>query len=312
MKGIVHKYDKIIIGATFESLLYALFTRTPVFYVVPKIPSEFESVAIGTNYNFIGILAELKDTYTNQGLKLTRPQKQLIWDRLVFLLSMLGLLQNSNLQSIRIEDKIVKLSTQNSRLITLEVDKILLFDDEKVEGLEEPIIENNRYIIKDYVQFNNLKFMKENYDVIYTDYDTVNQIWFIPPSNNLRAKDGCLISYAQSPEDVRDYEMKFILKEQFKKFNMKGKENGFQPNGNKKYRPVGYTFTHRTVEKEKCNVYQDTDIIKFMNYTSEEILMMFEKIQYREYMLCRKLSKMSTQRRKSLTLRGSYQLREKP
>lgn len=312
MKGIIHKYHTIIIGATIESLLYALFTRTPVFYVVPKIPSEFESVTIGTNYNFIGILAELKDTYSNQDLKLTRPQKQIIWDRLVFLLSMLGLIQSSNLQAIRIEDKIVKLSTQNSKLITLEVDKILLFDDEKIEGLDPPIIENKNYIIKDYVQFNNLKFMNQEYDVIYTGYDTVNQIWFTPPSNNLRAKDGCLISYAESTDDVKDYEIKFILKEQFKKYNLKGKENGFQPNGNKKHRPVGYTLTHRTVEKEKCNVYQDTNIIKFMNYSCEEILMMFEKIQYREYMLCRKLLKMSTQRRKSLILRGSYQLRVKP
>ena len=316
MKGIVHKYDKIIIGATFESLLYAAYTKTPVFYVVPKIPTIFDSVSIGQNYKFINVFAELHQLETNKGTILTRPQKELLWGRLVFLLSIRGLLPASKLQSIRIEDGVVKLTTENSRLITLEANQILLFDDEGVEGLPEPTVVNDRYIVKDYVQFDKLKFINKSYDLIYTDYEYVNQIWFLPPSSKKRLHDGCLISYCNSlkevQDDLTDYNIKFILKEQFDKYNMKGCENGIAPSGSKKYRPVSYFFLNRVIEKEKPNVFENVDNIKFMSLTADEIIGIFGRFPTLEYVLCDKLSKISLQRRKSLTLRGSYRLRVKP
>lgn len=315
MKGLVHKYDKIIIGATFESLLYALYTKTPVFYVVPKIPTEFDSVTIGSNYKIVSILPELKDVVSNYNETLIRPQKNVIWGRLVFLLSMLGLMPSTNLQSIRIEENLVKLTTQNSRLITLETNEILLFDDEGIEGLDPPIVEKTKYIIKDYVEFNNLKFLDKIYNVIYTDYTIANQIWFLESKTLIRDYDGCIVSFCSDlkelEENLTDYNIKFILKEQFKKYNLKGKENGYNPNGNKKHRPVAYTFLNRVIEKENCNIYEDTKYVKFINYSSQEIMMMFEKIPYREYMLCRKLLRISLQRRKSRTSRASYRLQEK-
>ena len=316
MKGLIHKYDKIIIGATFESLLYAAYTKTPVFYVVPKIPTIFDSVTIGQNYKFINVFSELKEIHTNKGIILTRPQKELLWGRLVFVLSIRGLLPASRSQSIRIEDNIVKLTTENSRLITLEAKEILIFDDEGIEGLPEPVIVNNRYIVKDYVQFDKLKFINNSYDLIYTDYEYVNQIWFLPPSSKKRLHDGCLISYCNSlkevQDDLTDYNIKFILKEQFDKYNMKGCENGIAPSGSKKYRPVSYSFLDRIVEKEKSNVFENVDNIKFMSLTADEIIGIFGRFPILEYVLCDKLSKISLQRRKSHTLRGSYQLRVKP
>jgi len=316
MKGIVHKYDQVIVGATFESLLYALFTNTPVLYVVPKEPTEFDTVPIGIDFKFLQTYSEITDIDTNQGKKLIRPQKNYIWGRLVFLLSLRGLLPATNLQSIRIEDNIIKLSTASSKLITVEANKILLFDDEGIEGLDKPIVENTRYIVKDYIEFNDMRFTDKEYDVIYTDYEFVNQIWFIPPSNLNRDKDGCLISYCESLKDLQDnltdYNIKFILKEQFKKHKMIGRDNGIAPSGKQKYRPVRYTFVNRIVEKEKSNIYEDTEYIKFMNLSVYEITSMFvNKIPLKEYYICRKLSKISLQRRRSHTLRVSSQLQVK-
>jgi hypothetical protein len=316
MKGIVHKYDTIIIGATIESLLYALYTKTPVFYVVPKVPTVFDSLTIGQDYKFLKIFSELEDLETNNGTILTRPQKEILWGRLVFVLSLHGLLPISNLQSIRLDDGIIKLSTQNSRLIKLEAKQILLFDDEGVEGLPEPTIVNNRYIVKDFVEFNKLKFMDKSYDLIYTEYDCVNQIWFLPPSNEKRLKDGCLISYCNSAKEVQDdltdYNIKFILKEQFEKYNMKGCENGIAPSGAKKYRPVAYSFVSRVVQKEKPNVFKNTDNIKFMSLTLDEIIGIFGRLPILEYMLCNRLLKTSLQSRKSRTLRVLSQSQVKP
>lgn len=296
--------------------MYALFTRTPVVYVVPKVPTTFDTVTIGTSYKILKIFPELVEIVSNKNKELTRPQKELIWGRLVFLLSILGLMPASNLQAIRIEDNIVKLTTENSRLITLEVDKILLFDDDGIEGLDLPLVENTRYVVKDFIQFNNLKFMDKEYDVIYTDYDTVNQIWFLKSKDKRRKYDGCLVSYCENLKDLQDnltdYNIKFILKEQFKEYNLKGRENGYADSGRQKHRPVTYKFTERIVQKEKCNVYQNTQYLTFMNYSVQEIMIMFDKIPYREYMLCERLLKISTQRRKSRTSQGSYRLRVKP
>ena len=312
MKGLIHKHKRIIRRATLESLLYALYTKTPVFYVVPKVPTVFDSLTIGQDYRFISMFPELHELETNKETILTRPQKEMLWGRLVFVLSIRGLLPATNLQSIRIEDGLVKLSTQNSRLIKLEADEILVFDDQGVEGLPDPIVVNDRYIVKDFVEFNKLKFMDKSYDLIYTDYDYVNQIWFLPPSNEKRLKDGCLVSYCHSLRDVQDgltdYNIKFILKEQFEKYNMKGCENGFHKSGTQKYRPVAYSFVSRIVEKEKPNVFRDTNNIKFMSLTADEIIGMFGRLPILEYVLCDKLLKMSLQRRKSLTSRGLSRL----
>ena len=64
MKGLVHKHKRIIIGATLESLLYALYTKTPVFYVVPKVPTVFDNLTIGQDYRFISMFPELEELYT--------------------------------------------------------------------------------------------------------------------------------------------------------------------------------------------------------------------------------------------------------
>ena len=311
MKGTIHKHKKIIIGATLESLLYALYTKIPVFYVVPKVPTVFDSLTVGQDYRFLHVFPELHELDTNKGTILTRPQKEMLWGRLVFVLSIRGLLPATNLQSIRIDDGLVKLSTENSRLIKIEAEEILVFDDQGVEGLPDPIVVNDKYIVKDFVQFNKLKFMDKSYDVIYTDYDYVNQIWFLPPSNEKRAKDGCLISYCHSLRDVQDgltdYNIKFILKEQFEKYNMKGCENGFHKSGTQKYRPVLYSFVSRVIEKEKPNVFRDTDNIKFMSLTADEVIGMFGRLPILEYVLCNKLMKISLQRRKSRTWQVSSQ-----
>jgi hypothetical protein len=93
---------------------------------------------------------------------------------------------------------------------------------------------------------------------------------------------------------------------------MKGCENGIAPSGAKKYRPVAYSFVSRVVQKEKPNVFKNTDNIKFMSLTLDEIIGIFGRLPILEYMLCNRLLKTSLQSRKSRTLRVLSQSQVKP
>jgi hypothetical protein len=98
---------KIITGGSLESLFHAYIHETPIVLTQPYVPFELDMVEDNTFFELLGYTAEMP---------LTKVQ---IWDRLVFVLSMAGLvMMPNNVRNVREEgNKIIFSLNDNSRFI---------------------------------------------------------------------------------------------------------------------------------------------------------------------------------------------------
>lgn len=98
---------KIITGGSLESLFYAYIHETPIVLTQPYVPFELDMVEDNSFFELLGYTAEMP---------LTKVQ---IWDRLVFVLSMAGLvMMPNNVRNVREEaNKIIFSLNDNSRFI---------------------------------------------------------------------------------------------------------------------------------------------------------------------------------------------------
>ena len=114
---------KIITGGSLESLFYAYATETPIVITQPYVPFELKTIEYHNMFQLLGY-------DTNHSLL-----KVQLWDRLVFVLSMAGLvMMPNNVRSVRHENrKIVFALNDNSRFV-IEYDHMIKFD-EHIEGM---------------------------------------------------------------------------------------------------------------------------------------------------------------------------------
>ena len=136
MKNVIHNYDTVVLGATLEALLYAYLHGLPLFYSVAKRPFDFETLEIDDNFwgslNHENVTTTIK---TNNGDVVLGSSKQAVWDKLFFLLAFCGLIPCTNVQSLRLDDDLIKISTHNNKLIKIKPKNIILFDDEDIEEI---------------------------------------------------------------------------------------------------------------------------------------------------------------------------------
>ena len=100
-------FPKIITGGSLESLFYAYINETPIVLTQPYVPFELDMVEDSSLFELLG--------YTSQ-MPLTKVQ---VWDRLVFVLSMAGLIMMpNNVRNVREEgNKIIFSLKDNTRTI---------------------------------------------------------------------------------------------------------------------------------------------------------------------------------------------------
>ena len=96
-------------------MLYAFHNNFPLYYVAPDLPFRFDD-NIGSHYSCSNDLA--------------------LWQQLHLRLTLNGLIPlSSKASSLTIDDHILKATTNNSRVIRVHFDKIIMFDPFGVQGL---------------------------------------------------------------------------------------------------------------------------------------------------------------------------------
>ena len=116
-------FPKIITGGSLESLFYAYINETPIVLTQPYVPFELDMVEDNSFFELLGYTAEMP---------LTKVQ---VWDRLVFVLSMAGLvMMPNNVRNVREDgNKIIFSLKDNTRMIVAYERKISFdkhFDNE--------------------------------------------------------------------------------------------------------------------------------------------------------------------------------------
>ena len=215
------KVDKLVIGKTITTLLYAFRTSTHCILHEEQRPFEFCSSFDSYDFSIFGSVTPTS-----------------LWDRICFMLSMSGLLLfPNNTQSLRHEGGQVEVITKRNRKFIVESDKIQHFDSDKSE-----IVDIYDYFWCRVGGAHDRDFIED------TENNFVNKIIFYPRPIKPNIKDLIAVSKC-SEASINDLEVSSVYS-RLKSLSMmsnaglKGKISGYRDNGN----PI----IHRTkIEWEK-------------------------------------------------------------
>jgi len=284
----MREYDKIVIGATFSSILYAFYNQIPIIFAegVQTHPFDFYSPDID-----LGLLKVDPSLYAlkepNNGEIIFGTSKQQVSDKLLSLLSLSGLVPFSYLvKSVRIEEDNLRVITTGNKVFNVGYRELLVFDDKKITGLP-PAVENNddhSTPILDWFDIN--VGNAGDLDYIETGDDFVSQIFFYPTQRydvDRSRKDLLSISYLPTREAIHSYQYsdtyaRFKILKLMKENGIRGSKNGKNPNyPDRSQEPFKWispkiTLSEREILPLPMTKYKDTKNIKFIYDTPEEII----------------------------------------
>jgi hypothetical protein len=262
MRDIVHKYDQVVFGSNLHALMYAYVNQIPLFYCTtnrPKIFEFFDNTFEFANIANVNTLIKNKKDY-NFGMR-----KLELWKRLSFVLAYDGLMPLGNgIQFARLDDNLLKITTNNSRLLRISFNKMFLFNED-ISGLPQQIKLNNKGKVYDYLNFMHLHEKKTM--LIESKTNLVNRLW-------IHNKKAIAISNVQDiTEDLPDYAVKMKILDIGKQYDIKGKQNGIYHYRKElkipRFKKLDFRFYDRTFIKDRLNTYENSDDLYFIDSTPE-------------------------------------------
>ena len=251
--------ENVVVGSSVESAFYAFVTNSyyistrrdpPMFYrklTLPILGYHFEPEA---------------------------------WNRINFILGLLGMRSSfDSYDSIKIKDKKIKIS-ENSNLYQYEFKNCVVFDTSGLK-LENSIAQakENSYIVLDDFEISGLGGKKQSLPSLFEDRDFVNQAHFYTSDRIDGASfiSDCVAESTLSKEQLYDFDysdsmVKFVLQRYLESIGIYGVFMNFYKNGNPKYRKPIVKHVKRFVFEKDNNIYEDSDSVKFLNMTLEEIV----------------------------------------
>ncbi len=231
-----------MIGSSLSALMFAFGNDLPVIFSEVCRPFRFDHMAPDIDLSFLNLQNTEKVLKTFEGNKIVGLPKELLWERLMFMLSIRGKTPLANLcKSMRYDGETLVCSDEYSRIAEIKFEHSYYFGDKNCyKLLDNPAIDTGEYICYDWISFN--RGGKHEIDFIETDDDFVKHIWFYPSDRidgNSPVKDACVVSHL-TEEQLLDFDFsetmaRFKMIHEMEKRGMKGKFNGYGPNGNPKY-----------------------------------------------------------------------------
>ena len=282
------KYDRIAIGATQSSILYSFYTQTPLIFVQGTKPHPFEFYNPDLDLSLLKIDPLCYCLKQPDGKQVVfGPSKQQVHEKLLTLLSLSGLVPFSHLaKSINIQDDFLKVVTKGNKVFNVEYDQLIVFDDNKINGLPYLLEQdkNQPTQILDWFEVN----LGSTHDIDYieTDSDFVKKIFFYSSQRDCTQtdkKDLLAISHLTPDEATKNYQYsdtyaKFKILQCMKEAGFRGPKNGKNPNyPDRSSEPFKWlspkiSLMHRQVVPLPMGKYEDSEKIKFSYETSEEII----------------------------------------
>ncbi len=244
------EYENIVIGSSLSALIFAYVNDYPVFFTEPDTPFRFDFLS--PKHTPIGIPCEAKTLLSFDDEMEVGTRKQVLWDRLYFLLSLRGLTPLSNLcKTIRCNEESIVCSNDYSKIFEASFDKCYYFGDPNASGfVRKNKLDEHSYICYDYIAFNSGG--KHEVDFIHTNDDFVSEIWFYSSDRidgNTPVRDACAVSKLTESQlqdfDYSETMARFKVLKIMKDNGMKGKQNGHTKKGT----PRHYDFRTSSIRR---------------------------------------------------------------
>ena len=249
----MREYEKIVIGGDFYATLYAFSHQRPLFFTAPSRPFRFDYLDPDIDLACLKIPACNKSLTTPTGLKQVGTPKDLLWERMLFLMSLDGKLPMSNLcQSIRYDGERVVCSNEYSKILEFKFGECVYLGDSGASGWKnKKLVANESYMCYDYIAFN--RGGKHAVDYIKTGDPFVSEIWFYSSDRidgATAVKDACVVSYLTEDQlrnfDYSETMARFKMISEMESRGMKGLFNGYGRTGQPKYYKFRTTHAKRT------------------------------------------------------------------
>tara|TARA_Y100000592_G_scaffold16471_1_gene24483 strand:- start:3713 stop:4552 length:840 start_codon:yes stop_codon:yes gene_type:complete len=238
--------QKVITGGSLESLLYSYMTETPIILTQPYIPFELEKADFSDIYKFLGY-----DTNT----ELTKIQ---LWDRLVFILSMAGLvMMPNNVRNVRQESNKIIFSLKDNTRFIVAYERKISFDQHNDEDVT----------VYDWFDINSGSKIEMD-EISDTENALVNKIIFYNSTRRGQAgkgrKDLVSVSFMKS-RDILEYynsEGNVRLKTigMMKDQGLRGTPNGYNKFGKQLFYAIKLDHSHREIVKSYTPKYTVQEI----------------------------------------------------
>jgi len=240
----VYEYTDIVVGSSLQAVTYAFNNRYPIFFSNLDKPFRFDFLDYNLDLSFLKLSVEPKTLATFNGDMKVGVPEQLLWERLIFLLSLSGLTPVINIcKSIRYDHGIITCFNEYSKIAEVRYKRKHDFTATN---------KTNKLICYDWIAFNSGG--KHEIDYIKTNDNFVDEIWFYPSDRicgNTKVKDACAVSYIDK-ELIDDFEFsetmaKFKVIKEMEARGMKGLLSSYGPNG----KPKHYNFKTSTIGRQK-------------------------------------------------------------
>ncbi len=264
-------YEKVVIGSTLDAVLYAFNNNLPLFFTEHLRPFRFDYLEREFDLSCLRLLPETPKSLTTFGdARMVGLPKDILWERLLFLLSLNGNVPLSNLcHTLRYDGKRVVCSNEYSKIMEFEFSECVYFDDPGTLGfVEEKTLDDDMYICYDYIAFN--KGGKHEIDYIKTADDFVSEIWFYSSDRidgNTPVRDACAVSKLTANQLIDfDYSQtmaRFKVIHEMESRGMKGTfAHGYTSAGNPKHYKFRTTSIRRQTHKRASHQQPQSENIK--------------------------------------------------
>ena len=282
------QYNKIALGCSLSSALYCFYNQIPMIYVERRKVHPFEFFEPNTDLSLLKIEPLRYDLkMSDEEVAVFGPSKRQVYEKIMVLLSLSGLVPFSNLaKSVHIEKKNLKIITERNRIYEVAYEELIVFDDTNISGLSSILRDNKdeKTQVLDWFEIN--QGSNTPLDYIKTDDNFVKDIFLYKskrPDVTPGVKDLVAISYMTPNEAKYDYQnsdtyARFKILKTMKEAGIKGQKNGKNPNyPDRSSEPFKWllpkiTFVSREIAPLPMSKYRNTKKIKFCYDTPEQIM----------------------------------------
>ena len=240
-------FDKLVVGGSLTALLYAYKHNLPIIIDRAHVPFQLDDCPNHWDFSFIGFSS-----------KLTHKKSQ-IWDRLVFLLSMAGMvIFPNNIQSFRQEEGVLSIIMNNNQRFKVSFNEIIEFDRDKDENL----------IVCDWFAVRS-GARHEHQLIKVPDTNFVHTLLFHPSTraktrNDM--KDVCAISEIPESEindiDWSETYVRMRVLQLMKQQGIRGQSNGYNKKGLQLHYAIKIEHMYREVRHKYHNKPQVSDLLE--------------------------------------------------
>lgn len=240
-------FDKLVVGGSLTAILYAYKNNLPIIVDIPHAPFQFDYCPDEWDLSFIGFS------------KVIQHRKSQVWDRLLFVMAMAGLvIFPNNIQSFRLDNGQIIVITLDNKRIEVEYNEIVEFDKEKGEDV----------IVYDW--FAVRSGATHEYDALADPNSNLCHTLLFHPSTRKATrkeiKDVCSISTLPEKELYLPYNSETYARlktiQMMKDAGIRGQSNGYNKYGKQLHYAIKIEHMYRETYYKYNNGYTMEDILK--------------------------------------------------